>query len=419
MAIYKIFPSKDATLYSRFPFKNTGRDQVLEVSAKNSLDYLRYSGNVPIESSPYYSYDFAYAEYYNQPQPNEDLRRAVLQFSNADITALKNFNSSSFQANLRMYLAFAQNLSADYSLECYPLSQSWAMGTGEFQNFPFNNTGVSWVYTGQYQNSPTWSAASGTMDYLFVTGGGSWNTTYLTTQSFIYTDNKDTNINVTEIVRNWFSGSSNNGVVIKHTNTVEHNTSSFIDLKFFSMDTHTIYPPCIEFKWDDSSFNMSPNNLKFVLTNDFVLMAENNLGEYKEDSLYTFRVKAKDRYPARQFTTSSVYLNWKYLPSESFWAIQDYKTEEMVVDFDENYTRISADYYGNFFNLYMQGFQPERYYKILVKTRIYQTAYGPLSIYNTEEAIYDALSTYSPEQIASLPYQDVVVDNDMIFKIVR
>ena len=32
MAIYKIFPTKDATLYSMFPNMNTGLDEVIEAS---------------------------------------------------------------------------------------------------------------------------------------------------------------------------------------------------------------------------------------------------------------------------------------------------------------------------------------------------------------------------------------------------
>ena len=38
MAVYKIFPSSDATLYSKFPAQNTGLDEILEVAAKNSDD---------------------------------------------------------------------------------------------------------------------------------------------------------------------------------------------------------------------------------------------------------------------------------------------------------------------------------------------------------------------------------------------
>ena len=114
-----------------------------------------------------------------------------------------------------------------------------------------------------------------------------------------------------------------------------------------------------------------------------------------------------------------MYLNWKYLPEESYWAIQDYKTEEMIVDFDRTYTKISADYTGNYFNVYMKGLQPERSYKILIKVRIYYTTYGPLALYDSDDAIYNALSTYTDAELDALPYQEVVVDNDLIFKIIR
>ena len=32
MAVYKIFPTKDATIYSQYPNKNTGLDPILESS---------------------------------------------------------------------------------------------------------------------------------------------------------------------------------------------------------------------------------------------------------------------------------------------------------------------------------------------------------------------------------------------------
>ena len=33
MAVYKIFPSKDATLYEQYVNRNTGLDQILEASS--------------------------------------------------------------------------------------------------------------------------------------------------------------------------------------------------------------------------------------------------------------------------------------------------------------------------------------------------------------------------------------------------
>ena len=45
-------------------------------------------------------------------------------------------------------------------------------------------------------------------------------------------------------------------------------------------------------------------------------------------------------------------------------------TNEFVIDFDTNYTQISADLDGSYFKLYMNGLEPERYYQVLIKTEI-------------------------------------------------
>ena len=36
MAIYKLFPTKDSTIYSRYPNKNTGLDEILDVSIEDA-----------------------------------------------------------------------------------------------------------------------------------------------------------------------------------------------------------------------------------------------------------------------------------------------------------------------------------------------------------------------------------------------
>jgi hypothetical protein len=41
MAVYKIFPTQDATLYSAYPTMNTGLNAILEAS--NTLDISRKS----------------------------------------------------------------------------------------------------------------------------------------------------------------------------------------------------------------------------------------------------------------------------------------------------------------------------------------------------------------------------------------
>lgn len=365
MAIYKIFASADTTLYSRFPAQNTGLDEILEVGVKNTDNPI----NNPSQTGELIS---------------DDLRRPLVLFSDTDLNKLKSFITGSWKTYLRLYLANAENLSTLYNLEIRQVSQSWVMGTGKFVDNPETRNGACWYSTGSYVNdTSTW----GNGDWYLTSGGGSWNSNY-TTQSFGYADNKDINVDVTSMVNLWFSGSiANNGFILKHEDSLEDNPSTYINLQFFSVDTHTIYPPTLEIRWDDSSFVTGSlsvvNNLKSIVT------LSNNLQNFKYGTgKYRFQVNARDTYPVRTFTTSSLYTSNKALPQTSYWAIQDAKTEDMVIDFDTNYTKISCNGTSSYFDVYLDGLEPERYYKILIKT---------------------VLSNGETLQI----------DNDLIFKVVR
>lgn len=449
MAVYQIFPSADATLYSKYPLKNTGRDPILEISAKNSEDGLRFLYRDPLTENPYYTYDLAVAEATGNPAlyfSGSDIRRAILQFSPTDIAKLYTFASQSisgsWQANLKLFLASAQNLNTTYSLQAFAVSQSWTMGTGQYAQVPESQNGVSWIYTGPAATSPLWTVT-----------GSSYDTSYSGSQYFDYMSNKDVNMDISEIVNGWLSypippafslaynylttqggniltteagdaivtslsGIPNYGLLVKHPNYVEQNTSSFVDLKFFSVDTHTIYPPTIEFKWDDAYY--FPQGANYVLNDQITITLANNPGQFRRNQVYRMRTAVRYTYPPRTFSTSSAYLNSLYLAENSYWAIQDVKTEEMVVDFDTKYTKLSADSVSNYFTIYTSGLEVNRFYRILIKTNIYATTYGPLSLYDNEQSIYDALSLYGSEQLALLPAEEVIyTGQNLVFKIVE
>ena len=76
------------------------------------------------------------------------------------------------------------------------------------------------------------------------------------------------------------------------------------------------------------------------------------------------------QYPTRTFTTSSLYTETYALPAATYYAVKDLDTNEFVINFDTNYTKVSCDSNGSYFDLYMNGLEPERYYKILIKTTI-------------------------------------------------
>lgn len=366
MSVYKIFPNQDTTIYSGLPTINAGRDEVLEISSINNSNAIGVITGA------------------------DDIRRTLIAFSDEDIQTIQEFATGSFEVHLKMYLAYASALPQDYTIECYPVSQSWVMGTGKLADSPNPKNGASWYSVGAYGETSLWDNVAGTQAYLYTTGGGTWNASYSASQSFDYIADKDLDIDVTSIVDKWFSGSiPNYGLLLKLTGSLELSPSSSLETKFFSVDTHTIYPPCLEMRWDDSVYSTGSTSVGVVTSDDFILLAENNIGDYKEGNKYRLKFKVRDRFPARNFSTSSEYLNWKYLPQQTYWAIQDYKTKEMIVDFDTKYTKLSADSNGNYFTVYTNGLQPERSYKVLIKT----------VLTGTEE--------------------EVIVDNDIIFKVVR
>jgi hypothetical protein len=202
-------------------------------------------------------------------------------------------------------------------------------------------------------------------------GGGTWWTasSYSSSQSFTNSTSKDIELRVSGSVKAWYSGSiTNYGFILKHSSSIEFTTQSKFETKYFSNNTHTIYPPCLEIRWSDFVYNTGSLS---VISNDlFIPSLGNNKGEFQQDSVQRFRINVRDKFPARAFQTSSVYLSNKVLPTSSYWSIKDLDTEEIVVDYDTTYTKISCDASGSYFDVYMNGLEPERYYKLLFKTAL-------------------------------------------------
>ena len=330
MAIYKIFPEKDASIYSEFPDKNTGLDQILEAST-----YQNGGAHVS---------------------------RYLVKFSDTEIDDIYNnmIGSNSYQINFRNFNVVVTGLNLDRQLELYPVSGAWNMGTGRFNDSPSTENGVSWAYK-DYQGGTAWE-----------TTGGDYHLTPKQSQTFTYSDNKDVDVNVTETVDLWFNNTiPNDGFLVKQLSSNEfveniHNNAIF---RFFSIDTHTIYPPQLEFKFDDYTFDIGTSTQTVLENGENLISIYNNKEIYYRDSKPRFRVSAMPKYPDRQFLTSSLYSQNYYLPTtSSYYAVKDTATNEYVIDFDETFTRISADEESSYFDLYCKGLEPERYYTILIKT---------------------------------------------------
>lgn len=349
MATYKIFAAQDATIYSDNETLNSGKDEILELTKEGSLFYTSHS----------------------------TAARFLIKFSDTDINNVANniIGSTNYKAFFKACLANADAIPVDYTIIANPLAQSWDMGTGKCHDYPIVSDGVSWVYRTANSTNPWTTASFGsniTGSYPSDNiGGGSWYYNYQATQSFGVYSEKDINIELTNDIKAMVSGSlTNNGFIFRTSGSLEFDENYEYTLNYFSRDTNTIYPPVLEFRWDDSVYNVTSSSLSLASSPDIRLTIANNKGLYNDDEIHRFRINVRDLYPTRAFATSSVYTVQKYLPSSSYYAVKDVKSDLTIVDFDTSYTKISSDTAGSYFDIYMNGLEPERYYKLILKTII-------------------------------------------------
>ena len=378
MAYYFIFPEKDATIYSH-PDRtkmNTGGDEILEiVKEKGSSDQRYYPSRVLIQFK------------------NEEIKDTISNKVGSSV-----FNNGTSEVALKLLSSQHRNLTSVLNLEVFALSQSWDEGTGRYSNLPTSSNGCSWVFRDNDTTSTQWLTSSfavattGSIDALGITkGGGVWYTgsAFQGSQQFLQGSSLDTDINVTSIVQKFSAslfansiypiGISNHGFLIKQPDSVEQDTSSsFGEMKYFSVNTHTIFPPKLIFKWDDSIHNSQSIAKQ---NGELSVSLYRNKEEYNQNDEAIFRVHVRDKYPVRQFASSSNFLNAGYFTTSSLYSIRDAHTEEEIIPFDNKFTKLSADDEGMFFKIFMKGLQPERYYRVLFKhtnnegTKVYDDNY--------------------------------------------
>jgi len=368
MAVLKIFPEKDATLYSLFPNMNTGLDEIVEATLTT----------------------FAYSD------PSPQTSRFLVQFSNDDLASAIDlipdalFNSGSttstgsWNAKLQCFIATATGLSTTTTVECFPVAQNWDMGTGRYLDDPISTDGCSWIWA-DFSGSTAWtippvSGATSSFTSSVPTGGGTWYTgsQYTSSVTFSYRTDKDINLDVTNTVKAWATGSGtipddkliNYGFLLKQSLEFVDNKNYQPELKYFSVDTNTIYPPALQISWNDFVFNTGSSTQTILNTLPATVTVAQNPGVFYSESINRFRINARPEFPIQVWQTSSVYLNNFYLPTASYYAIKDLETNEYIIDFDTTYTKLSADASSSYFDLYMNFLQPERYYTILIQSTI-------------------------------------------------
>ena len=360
MAVYKVFLEKDSFIYSETPTGSAGRDEILEIGS-NARAGVGQSKRTLVK--------------YN----SEEVHNVIDTYSAiADV-----------RVDLQLNLANAAEIPTEYVIHGYPVADAWTEGIGRYGSNPIDTSGVSWYSKDGVQN---WSTLpiTGVTEYRNPSGqvgGGIWysDSALHTSQSHTVTSTHDINMDITNIVEAYYNSTiPNNGILLKLEDDLEFSTDRAFILKYFSSQSHTIYPPTVNIKWDDSTYSSS---LSEITDTDAVITVKGNKGEYVDKGKQRFRLNVRPRYPQRVFQTTSIYLDNYKLPQASYWGIRDEHTEEMLIDFDTEYTKVSADNTSSYFDIYMEGLQPERYYRILIQTEIDGST--------------------------------VVVDNNQVFKVIR
>ena len=352
--MYKvIYPTKDSTLYSQFPEKNMGVDQILEIAK-----YTR--GTPSLENDATVYYDVTYNS------------RILIYF---DLTAVsQSIVSRKINSNAQYFLSMRATdvigLPISYTLYAYPVSGSWANGTGFYNNNPAITNGVSWRYRDSKSQGTLWATQSynvnSTGSFGAIAHGGNWFTSSVASQSFVH-ELPDVRMDVTPVVRQWLSGSfPNEGMIVKLADSVEFDSSSFGAIKFFSSETHTIYIPRLEIYWDDSDLS-GTGSFSQISSEDFVLNVSNLRESYNESEVSKIKLSARDRYPIATYATSSNYMTKYRLPVNSYYQIQDHVTDEVIIPFHPSGTKISCNTDGNYIKVDCNALLPERYYKLIFK----------------------------------------------------
>jgi len=343
-----IFPTQDTWISSgsstvtgeSFKDQNFGRDQILEVKK----------------------------EFFNDSFDHQT--RALVNFEGTEFTEIsKSVADGTITSDAKYYLKLYEaegnaELSTDYKLHIQPISQSWVEGTGKFGDNPKNTNGCSF----DNRSNPIGGTA-----VAWANAGTTVLTVSSSTENFS-NQSPDVNVEVTDMVNMWINGEEENyGMLVRFSGSQETDSETFGHLKFFSRNTHTIFSPRLEVRWADydfdSSVTASMNELTMSGLADNFLYMRGLRGEYKVGERVKFRVGARKRYIQKTFNNSVQTISSSYIANHSSsYAIKDMATDEFVVPFSA-YTSMSLDNNGMYFNQWLDGFYPDRVYKIQLKLK--------------------------------------------------
>ena len=248
--------------------------------------------------------------------------------------------------------------------------------------------GCSWKYADAHGET-TWSSGNNISNQ--PSPGGSINNPALVipVEKQLTASAGDLTLDVTNMVKS-MTGSTyltsypgdrvpNHGFLIQREESRESDKKRRGSFQFFSKETHTIYQPRLQACWDESSWSEgSLSELNISDPSRIFFYLKNNRGNYRYGEKAKFRIVGREKYPTKTYGTTSVNLSVKHIPSGSaFYSVKDLKTGEVVIPYDTTFTKMSCESSGNYFEIYTDSLEKERYYQIELK--LYPSGSQPLN----------------------------------------
>lgn len=335
---------KDATIYKQQETQNTGLDEILELSKT-------YIG------------------------ARKEISHPLLKF---DLTSISSsiFEGSVTASSVDLILkeCESQEVPTEYTVYAHVISGSWGMGIGtRYDDISMDgvtwynrDTDELWLSSGSSFTDAT-GYLSGSNGSLFNGEGGTYYTSSLlqVTQSFEYLST-DIEIDVTYIFNEWLSNSiPNDGFLLKLSNAKELDAVDYGILQYFGKETNTIYQPKLRVGWDDQTFETG--SLIELIEDDIHVTFRRLKSTYKRGSIPRITVIGREKYPLKTYTNSYGYVDVKYLPSTTYYQIKDAITDEIIIPFNNDFTKVSCDDNGNYFKLNLTNWEINRDYYIEIK----------------------------------------------------
>ena len=391
-----LYSEKSCTLYKHYKYKNTGSDEVLELENDVSSNGSRLVSRILIK--------------YNLSSIKPDPLQNNQYFLNLKVTQKTELENNS-------------------KIELYPIYGTWEEGKGRFADNEVDYSGASWEYRDSslapWNNSDTSVPATGGGAWYSEVTNDLNEKIDISANGWFKNEFADLRVNVTNIVNHWlYSGLENNGFIIKYANESDSRSGN---VKFFSRSTNTIYYPYLEVLTSDYEFapckpkpktkieciaesdssdsgsldsgsldsgsldsgsldsgsldsgslssteytmketsTVNQSNLTQVDSDEIIAKIKKVKKEYSVNSVEKIRVGVREQHPQKKFEKRARYNASYFTTCDMSYSVRDSETEEIIINFGD-YTRISCDSKGHYFNFDFGCLSIGRMYKFLIK----------------------------------------------------